>query len=326
MTKPIRLPTETETNSPQKFKMARINTSNPLIRAPSRHEAALDQSTDGTASNPTESPGSRHTGSTSTLSRGASQRRKLGTSATFDIFPDPAIESGSSACNTPRKQTKRRTLKTTQVNSLLLPVQRPRQRPSVKVETDDYDKENDIGDGSFTEAPATSMEPVPQRSPRRRNRNTPRSPGRSRADHTPLRELHSGTEEEDDCGNDSLNSLEDFVVSDNEDISYHETSDPETEPEKAPTPPPPPKSTRKRLLRGRRPIGATDSEGPKSNPLKAPFPLETKISDAIKSHSIPKEVPKHLFHADFYLSSKLTKLVLDDDNESASQLETDTPP
>jgi hypothetical protein len=221
---------------------------------------------------------------------------------------------------------KERTLKTTQVNSLLLPVQRPRQRPSVKVETDDYDKENDIGDGSFTEAPATSMEPVPQRSPRRRNRNTPRSPGRSRADHTPLRELHSGTEEEDDCGNDSLNSLEDFVVSDNEDISYHETSDPETEPEKAPTPPPPPKSTRKRLLRGRRPIGATDSEGPKSNPLKAPFPLETKISDAIKSHSIPKEVPKHLFHADFYLSSKLTKLVLDDDNESASQLETDTPP
>jgi hypothetical protein len=141
-----------------------------------------------------------------------------------------------------------------------------------------------------------------------------------------LRELHSETEEENDCGNNSVNSLEDFIVSDNEDISYHETSDSETEPEKAPTPPHPPKSTRKRLLRGRRPNGATDSEGLKSNPLKAPFPLESKIPDAIQSHSTPKEMPKNLFHDDFQLSSKLTKLVLDDGNESASQLETDTPP
>ncbi|KAJ5125381.1 BolA protein [Penicillium atrosanguineum] len=305
--------------------MARINTSNPLVRAPARHRATPDEKTERPASVLSDSPDSSRNGNTS-LFRGSSQRKKPGPGAMFDIFPDPAIESGSSASNTPRKQIKRRTLKTTQVNSLLLPIQRPRQRPSVKVETDDYDKENDIAEESFTEAPATSMEPVPQLSPARQNRHIPRSPGRSRPDHRPLREIHSETEEEDDCGNYSLDSLEDFIVSDNEDISYHETSQSETEPEKAPTPPPPPKSTRKRLLRGRKPNTGTNTKVLNDNPLKAPFPLETKISDAIKSHSSPMEAPKHLFQDDFHLSSKLNELILGDGNESAAQLETVTSP
>lgn len=243
----------------------------------------------------------------------------------FDIFPDPAIESGSSTPNSSRKQNKTRTLKTTQVNSLLLPLQRHRQRPSVKVETDDYDKENDVVEENFTEPLATSLERVPQRSPTRRNRNTPRSHGRSQEYHTPLREMNAETEEEDDVGDNSFNSLEDFVVSDNEDISYHETSESETEPEKAPTPPPP-TSTRKRLMRGRKPSPDTVPKGPNGDPLKAPSPVEAKTSDAIKSHSTPKETPKHVFQDDLHLSTKLNKLVLDDDNEPASQLETDTPP
>lgn len=137
--------------------------------------------------------------------------------------------------------------------------------------------------------------------------------------------MNTETEEEmNDCGDTSFNSLDDFVVSDNEDISYQETSDAETEPEKAPTPPPP-KSTRKRLIRGRRPNSDTDSKGLSGNPLKAPFAPEAKI-DAIKFHPTPKETPKHLFQDDLHLSTKLNKLVLDDDNEPASQLETDTSP
>lgn len=308
--------------------MARINTSNPLVRADVRPKATPSERTERPAPSFTDSLDSGRTGSTSSLSRGSSQRTKPGSSVMFDIFPDPAIESGSSASNTPRKQTKRRTLKTSQVNSLLLPIQRPRQRPSVKVETDDYDKENDNAEDSLAEEHATSMEPVPQRSSATQNRNTPQSTGRSRPDHTPLREMHSETEEEEDYGNDSFNSLEDFVVSDNEDISYHETSHSETEPEpeKAPTPSPPPKSTRKRLLRGRRPNAGILKKGLNENSLTAPIPLETKIPDAIKSHFTPKESPKHLFQDDLHLSSKLNELALDDDAEPASRRMTESPP
>lgn len=137
--------------------------------------------------------------------------------------------------------------------------------------------------------------------------------------------MNTEPEEEDGCGDNSFNSLDDFVVSDNEDVSYQETSDSETEPEKAPTPPPPPKSTRKRLMRGRKPNSNTDPKGLNGNPLKAPFAPEAKI-DAIKFHPTPKGTPKHLFQEDLHLSTKLNKLVLDDDNEPASQLETDTSP
>ncbi|KAJ5662414.1 uncharacterized protein N7477_010030 [Penicillium maclennaniae] len=305
--------------------MARINTSNPLVRASARPKPTPSEKLERPVPSLTDSLESGRAGSNSSLSRGSSQRKKPGSSVMFDIFPDPAIESGSSAFNTPRKQTQRRTLKTSQVNSLLLPIQRPRPRPSIKVETDDYDKENDNAEDNFIEALATPMEPGSQRSPARRNQNLPRSPGRSQPGHTPVREMHSSeTEEEDDCGNNSFDSLEDFIVSDNEDISYHETSHSETESEKAPTPPPP-KSTRKRLLRGIKPKTGTLKKDLEENSRGAPFLLETRISDAIKSRSTPKEAPRHLLQDDFQLSSKLNELHLDTENEPA-QLGADTSP
>lgn len=69
--------------------------------------------------------------------------------------------------------------------------------------------------------------------------------------------MHEDQEEESDQQSldDSLGSLDDFIVSDNEEPSSHEESDHETpDTEEEPTPPPSPvRSPRKRLVRGRRP-------------------------------------------------------------------------
>lgn len=187
----------------------------------------------------------------------------------FDIFPDPAIESGSSASNTPTKQRKSRTLKSTKANSLLLPIhQRPRDRTGVKVETDDYDKENDATENvpePFTAVAATAL----QRSPTRRTLTTGRPPSNNRVSERPSSEGGSESEEEDATSETSFDSLDDFVVSDNDEISYHASSDSESEEEKAPTPP---KAARKRLLRGRKPpsnIGtATSSRNASASPSR----------------------------------------------------------
>lgn len=142
-----------------------------------------------------------------------------------------------------------------------------------------------------------------------------------------MTDLNTDTEEEDNCGDNSFDSLDEFIVSDNEEISYHETSDSETEDEKAPTPPPPPpQSTRKRLMTGRRPNSDTGKKELNENPPKAPFALEVKLTDAIKSHTTTKDTSKHRFQDDLHLSPKLDKLNLEDDNEPASQWETDPAP
>jgi hypothetical protein len=243
--------------------MARLNTTNPLNSAVQRKKSLKERTerlsahepfTDQQNSNMRSSNGS----STSTQSGASSQRHSRGSSAVFDIFSDDSaiLESGKSS---PRKQKKTRTLKAANVNSLLLPVgQTPRQRPIVKLETDDFEKENDIGENTPERHTATREAP-PHASPTRRN--MAQTPRRSRADSTPLSpqspqmQQSPKSETEEECEDNSFDSLDDFIVSDNEDLSFHETSTSETEDEKIRSPPPPPKSTRKRLMRGRRPEG-----------------------------------------------------------------------
>lgn len=237
----------------------------------------------------------------------------------FDIFPDPATESGSSVSNTPNKSKKTRTLKATKANSLLLPLQsRPRHRTAVKAETDDYDKENDVAE-DMTEPFTTTLNAVPPvRFPARREP----SPSRTRADRRPLSQATPDTEEEDTCEGDSFDSLDDFIVSDNEEISYHETSDSETEEEKAPAPPPP-TSTRKRLMRGRRPTSKVEN---KASNGASPRTSPAMDLDTMKPPSTSKATRKQLPQDDLNLSSQLDKLNLEDGNDQASQPETKSNP
>lgn len=310
--------------------MARLNTTNPLNTAVQRKKSLKERTerfpahesiTDQQCTNIRSSNGS----STSTQSGASSQRHSRGSSAVFDIFSDDSaiLESGSSS---PRKQNKTRTLKTANVNSLLLPIgQTPRQRPIVKLETDDFEKENDIGENTPERYTATREAP-PQASPTRRN--MAQNPRRSRADNTPLSPQSPYTrqspesETEEDCEDNSFDSLDDFIVSDNEDLSFHETSNSETEDEKIPSPPPPPKSTRKRLMRGRRPDADTDKKALKNTSLKAPFRLELKTPETLRLSSSTESSPKHVSQEDFNITSKLKSLDLDGDNEPTSQLET----
>lgn len=223
----------------------------------------------------------------------------------FDIFPDPAIESSSSASNTPQKQKRTRTLRATKANSLLLPLQsRPRQRSSVKVETDDYDKENDV----IEELTEPYIDTTLQRSSTRLARDavTPRS---RRIEERQPSPVNSDTEE-DAVEDDSVDSLDDFIVSDDDEVSYHEASDSETEEERAPTPPP--KSTRKRLMRGRKPDSrAEDIACNRTSPTSLSSPDDTFLDSAVSS-TTPKAEHEHSVHEDLNLASKLGELNLEE--------------
>lgn len=310
--------------------MARLNTNAPTARsAPRPHKAMVNdrQGFDLPANGNT--PALSRKDSTA-RAKGSSQSSKIKPGLAFDIFPDdndqilgdktssqrPYTPSGS-----PTKQVKKRTLKTSQFNSLLLPLQqRPRQRPSVKVEQDDYDKENDIT-GDATEPYTPERSPVPHRSPP--TRNTTRTPARNRELNRSLSPREDINKDEDGCGDNGFESLDEFVVSDNDEVSYHETSDPETEEEKAPTPVAPPKSTRKKLMRGRRPNTEAKMDSVKNPETKSEFDLKAKVPETIKSPTKSRHNPHTLSHDDFDLSTHFKTLELDDDNGPASQLETD---
>lgn len=310
--------------------MARINTSNPLVHGAAQQKKASRPLSNQTASTITEESDTRSKSSNNSTARSrtspkvSSRSQKCGSGAMFDIFPDPAIESGSSASNTPQKQKKTRTLRTTKANSLLLPLQqRPRQRTSVKIETDDYDKENDIME-EVEEPYETAIDTAPQRSPARRLRDTARTPRRSRAEERQPSSVNSDTEE-DKVEDDSLGSLDDFIVSDDDEISYHETSDSETEEEKAPTPPPP-KSTRKRLMRGRKPASRAEnkalhdtSSGTISRPDQASL-------NPTGSPTTSKSERKHSAQEDLNLTFQLNELNLEDEDGPNSESRTQSTP
>lgn len=303
--------------------MARLNTTNPQVNnAPRRKTSLEDQN------NPTHTSPRKGSYSPGHLPKASAQKHKKSTSAVFDIFSDNdateknvTSESGHNGPSvSPTKQKKKRTLKGTHVNSLLLPFQQaPRQRPAIKEETDDHEKENDTTEES-TERFGTTIESVSQRTPPRRS--TPGTPTRRQLNNRRLSAVSLQTESADeDCGDNSLNSLDDFIVSDNDEPSYHETSDSETAVDKCTTPSPPPKPTR-RLMRGRKPNLSTAVIGSDDPAVNVPFSLDPKIPDSVKP-SAANASPRHLFQGDLHLSIKLNELSIEDDNAANSQLETD---
>lgn len=241
------------------------------------------------------------------------QKQKKGSGTLFEIFSDDAqplertkLEAGQSS-KTPSPTKKKRTLNLARTNSLLLPVQqRPRQRPNFKIEADDYDKENDLaeyGTDSYSAAtsPASHQSPA-GRSPVGRSPiglSTTPAPARTRTADRPMSYLGRGAAEEDeveeDTGDTSFDSLDDFIVSDNDDISFHSAaesaSDSEVDVQKSsapPSPPSPPKSTRRRLIRGRRPGFQNEESKNRDRSPNNFFPLEVKVPEAIKVSSSPK--------------------------------------
>ncbi|KAJ5107850.1 hypothetical protein N7456_004525 [Penicillium angulare] len=243
------------------------------------------------------------------------RRQKKESGLQFNIFADDdqSLTGGdlegdlSSLSISPSKPKRTRTLKTAKTNSLLLPMQhRPRQRPSIKVETDDYEKENDLSEYG-TDSYSRGGSPAPQRSPIRRN--TTRTPAISRTPSVPSREPSPASEE--DAGDSSFNSLDDFVVSDDDEVSYHETSDsePEVEPEVKPKSisPPPPPSTRKRLMRGRRPNSYNEEKHQESSPL-----AEASLPSSLKGSPSPDQQ----IQEDLRLSTTLEDLSIQDLHET----------
>ncbi|KAJ6083975.1 hypothetical protein N7486_010775 [Penicillium sp. IBT 16267x] len=308
--------------------MARLNTAKSQTLNGSPRKACLTVQ----ASKSSTSPLARDLGFGTRSSRGSTQKQKKDSGTFFDIFSDEdqsfestgMEEDQSSPSISPRKQKKTRTLKLARTNSLLLPLQqRPRQRPIVKLETDDYEKENDLTEyGTDTNSP--TMSPAPQRSPVRRNAARPpaRTP-KTNATARPVSHLSPEVESED-FGDNSFTSLDDFIVSDNEELSYHETSDSETEVQKNPTPSPPPKSARKRLMRGRRPAFDLNQIVDRNSSPSDSFRLEVKLPDSVKLPSNSPVNPKQAFQDDLDLSAKLGNLGLNGDNESTSQVEIDS--
>ncbi|KAJ5638126.1 hypothetical protein N7490_008005 [Penicillium lividum] len=304
--------------------MARLNTAKSQSLRSSPRKACLNEQ----ASRSPDSPIAHDLGSGTRYLKGSTQKPKKGSGTLFDIFTDEDLSFDGTSMNgdqnspsiTPSKQKKTRTLKLARTNSLLLPLQqRPRQRPSVKLETDDYEKENDLTEyGTDTNSP--TMSSVPQRSTVRRNTT------RTQRTNTTARSFSrlSPEVEEEEFGDNSLASLDDFIVSDNEEPSYHETSDSETEVQKNPTPPPPPKSARKRLIRGRRPGINTEKNLERCSSPSDSFGLEVKLPDSVKLPSSLPVNPKHKFQDDLDLSTKLGDMELNLDNELTSQLDTDS--
>ncbi|KAJ6099505.1 hypothetical protein N7467_001040 [Penicillium canescens] len=182
------------------------------------------------------------------------QRRTAAGAGTFDILPDSNsfCQSETESRKSPSTKKKPRALGISRVNSLLLsrPARpgRPRQRASIKSDIDD-DKENDVSDEFTDEYLAVNRSPPRQ--------SALQSPVRSSASHTSVSQsVIDDQYEEDQSEGDSFDSLDDFIVSDDNEPSYHEISEnegSETEAEMRRSPSPE-RSPRKRLIRGRRPI------------------------------------------------------------------------
>lgn len=230
--------------------MARINTANPLAYGTPQRGSTGNKRASTLEANTSSS--SIKNGFPQTPSH--SQKQMARSSTLFDILPDaehttPESEHGRST----GKQSRPRTLGIARVNSLLLP-KNQRRRPAAR-ETVDYDKENDVPEHA-TDGYRTPDSTPTRQTPTRQDAS--QASGRPRNEHMATRESMPDDQAEEadnqDC-DDSFDSLDSFIVSDNEEISIHEGSDHETpDTEEEPTPPPSPvRSPRKRLMRGRKP-------------------------------------------------------------------------
>ncbi|KAJ5640560.1 hypothetical protein N7528_000185 [Penicillium herquei] len=245
------------------------------------------------------------------------QKQKKGSGAIFDIFDDAdQLENTnldtdqSSPSASPTKLKRTRTLKSAKTNSLLFPLnQRPSHRTNFKIETDDYDKENDLTEYG-TDSYSAVGSPASYRSMVSQNAN--RTPARNRTMNTSFNHQSPEAEDTENFGDNSFNSLDDFIVSDNEDISYQEASEPEVEIEvqRNATPSPPPKPSRRRLVRGRRP-GSQKEETEQDSWKEDSLALEVKIPESVK---IPSSTTQVLQDAND-LSIKLGGLNIDEDSK-----------
>lgn len=271
--------------------MARLNTTKPpesdgprrhaLKTKPSRPEAKIPCNPAAKEAKQWTGPGETTTRSgtpditaKSSLPKGQSQRIGKGSSG-FELFYDndavngrDGSEDGSSS-NDSRPRKTQSPLKLARTNSLQFPVpQQGRNRRPRKSEMD-YDKENDYMEDNAEEHVATTTA-IPPRlfSPRMGGgaHRLPRmnSSGLRLWDNREVGESSGvgGSEESEDNG---FDSLDDFIVSDGDEISYHNTSEDETDQDDIQSPPPP--LSRRRLFRGRRP-------GPKVEMLESPAEKE----------------------------------------------------
>ncbi|KAI2730427.1 hypothetical protein CBS147332_2279 [Penicillium roqueforti] len=335
--------------------MARVNTANPLVKNTPYNETVPRTGKSHNSSPPGEpclNPGNKVKHNMPTKPQ-KSQRQAKSSSGSFDIFPDSdsASESESGQHKSTEKQQKHRTLGLARVNSLLLPAKR-RPRPAIRRETEDYDKENDVA-GYTTDGHRT-----PDLTPTRPIAT--QAPTRSRVNYfAATQPVIDRQEEQEEPGfsfeeEDSSDSLDGFIVSDNEELSSFETSDSETaDIEAEPSPVPSPvRSPRKRLMRGRRPISEAESnttadEEPSMEMTKlvketdrstekpkavistpeycTPNPAtSSKSSSPIRRAGIPKHVdscsPPHFgLHNSSDLIKHLEELDLNSDNESTTQ-------
>jgi hypothetical protein len=93
--------------------------------------------------------------------------------------------------------------------------------------------------------------------------------------------------EEDESEGDSFDSLDDFIVSDDNELSYHEVTEnesSETEAETRPSLSPEP-SPRKRLMRGRRPMPQAETKMEEGAIEKAPLSPNHKVPSPVKKES-----------------------------------------
>lgn len=269
------------------------------------------------------------TGHKPTLQKSRSQRSGKNSGGSFDIFYDGDAmnekeeqeETGDSSPRGSEGENKS-PLKTAKVNSLLLAVpQQGRSRPTRKSEVD-YDKENDVAEEEVEDE--YSQRHTTRRSPPRRAENLQQSPGRNGigrqlwAYREPETDGEEGGEEEEDNG---FDSLDDFIVSDNEEISYHETSDSETEDELTPPPPPP---SKRRLFRGRRPAPETENQKESESFLqKDEIPPEPALpSELAMSPLMSDSRQKEMSQNGLSIDEKMDRLSLEN-NGASSQLEKD---
>ncbi|KAL4811120.1 SprT-like family-domain-containing protein [Aspergillus unguis] len=293
-----------------------------------------------------ESPlASEKTPSTSSTSLRRSKTTKSRTKALaeqqFDIFAD---SDGTTERDTP-KPKKETPLKLARTNSMILPLpqqhHQPRARTSRKSELYNYDKENDPleeeldpdmdseATTSLSRNPSdasTSASSVRTSPARRRNATQQQQQQQFTRYRQPSR---NESEDENENEEDSFNSLDDFIVSDDDEPSFHESSsenESEEEEHKASPQPPTPPTQRRRLFRGRRPNPAVEIENALRESARRPdLRLEPSLP---ASFTVPSTSPKldsvsrKLFQKDTDMSEEMDRLKLDD-RAPSSQLQDD---
>jgi hypothetical protein len=338
--------------------MAKLNTANPLVKN-TPHKEPVARTVGMSHNSPLcrESHFNfRNTAKQNmpTKPQKQSRRQANGSSGSFDIFPDSdsGSESESGQHRSTGKQQRQRTLGLARANSLLLPTKR-RPRPAIRRETEDYDKENDVPEYAMDGYQTPDLTPT--------RPNASQIPTRSRMDHIASTQLEIDRQEEQE-GNyvsfeeDSSDSLDGFIVSDNDEPSFFDTSDSETaDTEDEPSPAPSPaRSPRKRLIRGRRPISEAESnttadeepamEVTKLSPeldraiekSKAVDPVpedcapnlatSSKSRSPVRKAEVPKSQPLHFgLHNSNDLIQHLEDLELGSDDEPTSQTQPEQP-